>query len=78
MAISKISAKYQIVIPKELRKQLQIKPGQNVDISLDEDKNIKILTTSAWDNLAAEFGGKGYWSDDPTAYIRKQRDAWDD
>lgn len=32
MQYSKISPKYQIVIPKEVRKSLQLKPGQRVQI----------------------------------------------
>lgn len=78
MATSKLSAKYQVVIPKELRDQLDLQPGQNLDITLDKHKNIKISTVSPWEELAAKFGGKGYWGDDPVAFIRKQRDEWDD
>jgi AbrB family looped-hinge helix DNA binding protein len=76
--MSKISAKYHVVIPKELRKQLQFKPGQRVEVTLDKDKNIKISTASVWDELAGNFGGRGIWTDDPTADIRQQRDEWTD
>jgi AbrB family looped-hinge helix DNA binding protein len=78
MNISKVSAKFQIVIPKELRKQLNIKPGQKVALSLDKNKNIKISTANPLDELSRKFGGRNIWGKDPAATIRQQRDEWDD
>lgn len=74
-----ISAKYQIVIPRELRQQLRLKPGQKVSFSLNEDQ--QLVVESAQDVLSElrnEFSGKGIWGDDPVAYVRRQRDEWDD
>jgi AbrB family looped-hinge helix DNA binding protein len=38
MTIVKISPKYQVVIPKEIRKHLKIKPGQRLQVVEMEDK----------------------------------------
>ena len=33
-----ISAKYQVVIPREIRKLIKIKPNEEVDVSVDEKR----------------------------------------
>ena len=76
MPTAKISSKYQIVIPKELRRQLDIKPGQRVSMSLDKNRNIMISSRDPIKELQGKYAGK--WGDDPVAFIRKQRDEWDD
>ena len=37
-SIVKVSSKYQIVIPKRIREELQIKPGQELHIILFENR----------------------------------------
>ena len=77
MNISTVSSKYQIVIPKELRKQLNIKPGQKVVL---ENKSGKIIVdpSSPVDQLYGIFAGRNIWGKDPVATIRKMRDEWDE
>jgi AbrB family looped-hinge helix DNA binding protein len=75
---STVSPKYQVVIPKELRKKLQIQPGQKVSFSLS--RRGQIVMESPRDALAdiqKAFAGKHVWGHDPVATIRKQRDEWD-
>jgi len=38
MTIVKISPKYQVVIPKEIRKHLKLKPGQRLQVVEMDDK----------------------------------------
>ena len=38
MKIITISPKYQIVIPKEIRKELKLKPGQKLQVIHSEDR----------------------------------------
>lgn len=71
-----LSEKYQVVIPKEVRKGLKLKPGQKLRISRTKSGDITIKTNSALDELYGSV--KGAWGDDPAEYIRKQRDEWDD
>lgn len=74
-----ISAKYQIVIPRELRKQLHLRPGQKVSFSLNKARQLVVESPEdALRELRAEFSGRNIWGDDPVSYIRRQRDAWDD
>lgn len=78
MTISTVSSKYQIVIPKELRKQLHIRPGQKVLFKLNKKQQLIIETPqAAVAELQRRFGGRKIWGDDPVAYIRKQRDEWE-
>ena len=41
--VSKVTAKYQITIPVEVRKELGITPGNEVDITREKDKYILIV-----------------------------------
>jgi AbrB family looped-hinge helix DNA binding protein len=41
--MSKVTAKYQITIPMEVRKELGIVPGSEVDITKEEDKYILLV-----------------------------------
>lgn len=74
MNTSTISSKYQIVIPKELRKQLQLKPGQKVNLRKTK-RGIEVDTTSNLDQFVGI--AKGAWGEDSDAYIRGLRDEWE-
>ena len=76
MESSTLSSKYQIVVPKKLRAQLNIKPGQKMHISIQDPNTIIIRTNSALDQFVGSV--KGVWGDDPVSYTRKMRDEWDD
>jgi len=74
MKSSTVSSKYQVVIPKALRKDLDIKPGQKVYLSIKNGK-LEMDTTSALDEV---FGCmKGAWGKDSDAYLRELRNEWD-
>jgi len=74
----KLSDKYQVVIPKEIRKGLNLKPGQRLQISRTKSGNITITTKSVIDEIYGTFAGKKYWGDDAAVTIRKMRDEWED
>lgn len=70
-----VSDKYQVVIPKAVRQQLQLKPGQKVRVEA-RDKKVIIDTESAVDKYAGSL--TGVWGvEDPAEWLRRQRDAWD-
>jgi len=69
-----LSDKYQVVIPKELRKGLQLKPGQKIRLSRQKSGKIVIETVSVVDRLAGSL--TGVWGKDPDRYIRELRDEW--
>ncbi len=70
-----VSDKYQVVIPKAVRQQLQIKPGQKVRVKR-KAKTIIIDTSSVVEKYAGSLSG--VWGDDPDRYIRELRDEWEE
>ena len=69
-----VSSKYQVVIPKAVRKQLQIKPGQKVRVER-KAKTIVIDTGSVVEKYAGSL--TGVWGKDPDRYVRELRDEWE-
>ena len=76
---SKISSKYQIVIPKSIRNVVkEARPGTEVYITLD---NNSIIVTPKRENWAESVRGiipKKYHIKDPVAYIKNMRKDLDD
>lgn len=79
MQIVTVGSKYQIVIPKEVRKQLKgITPGAKVAISASKNK---LEVVPKQDNWVERTRGimKNAWQDlDPAAEIDKMRDEWEE
>lgn len=72
MSSSTVSAKYQVVIPKELRQQLNIKAGQKVYLTSNKSGEITIKTHS---QVAKLYGSVADgWGKDSTQYMRTLRD----
>ncbi|MGI9027571.1 MAG: AbrB/MazE/SpoVT family DNA-binding domain-containing protein [Candidatus Saccharimonadales bacterium] len=72
-----LSSKYQVVIPKELRRELDMRPGQKLRIYKAAKTGVlEISTHSELDKLYGSV--KGVWSADPATDVRAQRDEWDD
>ncbi len=75
---SKISTKYQIVIPKKVRMALKdATPGTEVYVTaVDADTiNIKLKKTS-WADTYIGIVPLGTYGPDPVKYIRKLRNQW--
>lgn len=60
-----VSTKYQVVIPKEVRKKLQVKPGQKMNINVIGEQII-LSPTSAKESWK--------W---PQDYIKNLKDPWE-
>lgn len=84
----KVSSKYQVVIPRAVRKQLGIKAGQKLNVAADENGNVVLKkdTTANMDTLINKYAGSlktsqtawGKAGLSSTEWLRKQRDeAWD-
>lgn len=76
-----VSTKYQIVIPKEVRKKIKIKPGQRMNIHLAGEQIVlsKSKTKKNWKwpedylkNLKNPWEGE-----DSQEYLEKERNSWD-
>ncbi len=79
MAVSTVSIKYQIVLPKEARLKTPFKPGAKVEItSLDADR--LMITRAGSDRLKRMRGlGKELWqrAGGTEKYLKKERASWD-
>lgn len=70
-----VSTKYQIVIPKAIRKQLDIRRGQKMDVKASKDGSIvvrKDQNPSYYDFLGIAPPN----ATDPVERIRKLRENW--
>ncbi|MFB6182395.1 MAG: AbrB/MazE/SpoVT family DNA-binding domain-containing protein [Candidatus Magasanikbacteria bacterium] len=72
----KISSKYQMVIPKQIREKLNIEKGDTVLVKKMDDGVYITNQPNSW----SEYGkglGKQVWEDvDPINYVREQRESW--
>jgi len=75
MATVTISSKYQIVIPKELRRELKFKPGQKLRMRKNKAGGIIIEPNSIVDQYYGSM--KGAWGVDSDKYLRELRDEWE-
>lgn len=75
-----VGSKYQVVIPKEIRKRLtDIKPGAKVVFSLGKDQVLNLKPIKK-DWVEENYGClKDIWKGhDPIAEVEKMRDEWED
>lgn len=77
---AKISTKYQIVIPKNIRDAVDnVKPGNEVYVSVKDSDSIEIeVKKTSW---VDKYSGKlpqNYYDKDPTEYISDLREEWDE
>ncbi len=75
MAIITISSKYQIVIPKELRRELKLKPGQKLSMHKNSAGGLTVEPNSVVDQYYGSM--KGAWGEDSDTYLRELRGEWD-
>lgn len=68
---STLSAKYQVVIPKNLRKKYNLHPGQQIVLTDNAKGEIIIDTKMA---VQGAYGvAKGLWGDDSDKYLQNVR-----
>lgn len=66
-----LSAKYQVVIPKEIREALHFQPGQKLTVRKTHIGEVTVSNASPID--AIRGSAKGAWGKDSTAWLEKQR-----
>jgi len=78
MDTTKLSRKYQIVVPKKIRKEMGLRVGERVGVySLDKERAILIKKPKSHVE-ALEGLGKEVWDAlGGVEYIRKERSLWD-
>ncbi len=78
--ITTLSMKYQIVIPKEVRKAMGLKKGTKVYVK-PLDKNHAMITKDPDDPIKELRGlGKEVWDSlgGAEVYLKRERDSWND
>ena len=71
MQITKVSGKYQIVISKRVREALGLHPGDQLLISVEDDKMVLSLQLRSYaDHL------RGLQRINPADYLNEERDSW--
>ena len=73
MTEATLSSKNQIVIPREAREALQLKPGDKL-LVLVRGGNVLVLQKPKSYRAAIRGLGRGVY---PKDYLRKERDSWD-
>ncbi|HAJ32533.1 MAG TPA: AbrB family transcriptional regulator [Candidatus Atribacteria bacterium] len=72
----KVSSKYQIVIPREARKKLNLKAGDKLIVKANNEKIIIYPQPKSYAKYSLGLG-KETWQDiDATEYVRKERETW--
>lgn len=73
MAEATLSSKNQIVIPREAREALQIKPGDKILIRVLDNKVLVLERPKSYRKALRGAMRKGYGKD----YLRKERESWE-
>jgi AbrB family looped-hinge helix DNA binding protein len=73
MAEATLSSKHQIVIPREAREALDLKPGDKLLVVV-RGSDVLVLQKPKSYRSAIRGLGRGLY---PRNYLRKERDSWD-
>ena len=79
METAKLSQKYQIVVPKEVRKKMNLRVGERVSVySVDENRAMLVRRPKSYAD-ALQGLGKEVWEalGGADKYIREERASWD-
>lgn len=77
-----VNIKYQVVIPKEARKKINLKPGQKMNVEVMGEKVVlsKARKNKEWkwpEDYIKNLGG--IWEGvDVDKYLDEERNSWDD
>lgn len=74
----KVSSKYQIVIPREARKNLNLKEGDELIVKADQEKIIIYPQPKSYAKYSLGLGKETWKDKEATEYIKKERDTWKD
>jgi len=72
----KISSKYQIVIPREARKNLNLKAGDKLIVKANNEKIIIYPQPKSYAKYSLGLGKEIWQGIDATEYVRKERETW--
>ena len=76
MPILTLSSKYQITVPKEIRKRLDLRQGSKVTVVAGEKGAILLPYPKKWTDYGWGLGKEIWAGIDPLEYIRQERQSW--
>jgi len=72
----KVSSKYQIVIPREVREKLNLKTGDKLIIKANNEKIIIYPQPKSYAKYSLGLGKEIWQGVDTTEYVKKERQTW--
>ena len=72
----KVSSKYQIVIPLEVRKKINLKSGDSLIIKANNEKIVIYPQPKSYAKYSLGLGKKIWQGIDATEYVKKERETW--
>jgi len=77
ITIVKVSSKHQVVIPKEVRKTLDLHAGSQLVVEVEGEKVVLYPRPKNYTNYMLGLGKKIWQKTDATEYVRKERESWE-
>lgn len=74
---TKVSKKYQIVIPKSIRDLIDITEGDELVIDVDADRIIMRVRPKSYTKKLRGLYKELWKGVDPKKYVKDEREAWD-
>jgi AbrB family looped-hinge helix DNA binding protein len=77
MSKTKVGERYQVVVPKEVREALNLKPGDYLEVKVVDGTVVMIPQASYTSRLFGKH--REVWQgEDAVAYVRRERESWRD
>ncbi len=74
---AKVSSKYQIVIPKQVREALGVRPGDRFLITVEDGKVVMRLRPRSYARYLRGLHKEVWEGVDATEYVQEERKSWD-
>ena len=74
--IVKLSSKYQVVIPREARKKLGLRAGDQLAVEVEGEKIILRPRPKNYTDYMLGLGKEIWEGIDASEYVRKERESW--
>jgi len=71
-----VSSKYQIVIPQEVRKKINLKSGDKLIIKANNDKIVIYPHPKNYAKYSLGLGKEIWQGVDAAEYVKKERETW--
>jgi len=80
MIQTSVSTKYQVVIPREIRKKIKVKPGQKMNVNISGEQIILSPAQTKkkldWPHDHIKVLKNPWQGEDPLKYLEEERDSW--